>query len=63
MCSAEAAEATGGEMRRLAYLAFVIIYGICPVDLVPDVVPVLGWTDDVAVGIIGVFLALRRRGK
>ena len=63
MRDAEATEASRCEMKRLAYLTFVVVYGLCPIDLVPDVVPVLGWADDVVVGIIGAVLALRRGGK
>jgi hypothetical protein len=50
-------------LKRLMYIAAAIGYGIMPIDLIPDVVPVLGWTDDVAVGIIALILAFRRKGR
>lgn len=41
--------------RTRVWLWLVVVYLASPVDLVPDVVPVLGWADDVVV----VLLALR----
>ena len=35
----------------LLVLVLALLYIISPVDLVPDVIPVVGWADDVAVGI------------
>lgn len=35
------------------------LYGILPLDVVPDVVPVVGWLDDVAVGAGAIALVLR----
>ncbi len=28
-------------------MILILLYGISPVDLIPDVVPLLGWFDDV----------------
>ncbi len=36
-----------------------IVYGFCPFDLVPDSVPVLGHSDEVAILVLGLFLAKR----
>ncbi len=33
----------------IAAVAFAVLYVINPIDLVPDVIPVLGWLDDAAV--------------
>jgi uncharacterized membrane protein YkvA (DUF1232 family) len=32
-------------------LILALLYIISPIDLVPDVIPVVGWVDDAAVGI------------
>jgi uncharacterized membrane protein YkvA (DUF1232 family) len=32
-------------------LVLALLYIISPVDLIPDPIPVVGWVDDVAVGI------------
>lgn len=32
-------------------LVLALLYIISPVDVIPDVIPVVGWTDDVAVGV------------
>jgi len=42
---------TGGEM---AILIGAIVYVISPIDAIPDIIPVLGWTDDI--GIVGIAL-------
>ena len=40
----------------LVYLISGIIYCLWPIDLVPDIIPVLGWVDDVVV----MYLAYRK---
>lgn len=50
-------------MMRLAYLAIAVIYGISPVDLIPDIAPPVTYADDAVVGIVMMILALRRKGK
>ena len=32
-------------------LVLALIYIISPVDVIPDPIPVVGWADDVAVGV------------
>jgi uncharacterized membrane protein YkvA (DUF1232 family) len=42
-------------MRESGFLTFILIlallYIISPIDLVPDVIPILGWSDDLLVGV------------
>ncbi len=42
-------------MRDNSFVAVVIVlallYIISPIDLVPDFIPVVGWADDLAVGV------------
>lgn len=40
-----------------------MLYVLSPIDLIPDVIPVLGWIDDAVVGTIGVITALSSIGK
>ena len=35
----------------LLILVVALLYIVSPVDIVPDVVPVVGWVDDAAVGV------------
>jgi uncharacterized membrane protein YkvA (DUF1232 family) len=47
-------------------IALSLLYGASPVDLVPDLLPLLGWADDGAVALLLVglaFLSLARRRK
>lgn len=37
-------------------LFMALLYGVSPIDLIPDVIPLVGWLDDAAV--VPVFLAL-----
>ena len=32
-------------------LVLALLYIISPVDVIPDVIPVVGWADDLAVGV------------
>lgn len=42
-------------------IVLAILYILSPIDLVPDVIPVVGWADDLVVGAGA--LALASRGK
>lgn len=49
-------------------LALAVIYGVSPIDLIPDIIPLLGWADDVTIGGMLVLFAIglyfkRRREK
>lgn len=36
-----------------------LLYGVSPIDLIPDIIPLLGLADDAAVGTLLGFVALR----
>jgi uncharacterized membrane protein YkvA (DUF1232 family) len=39
---------------KLLYILLAIIYIISPIDLLPDIIPVIGWIDDLcALGFVG----------
>jgi len=42
-----------------AFAAFVVGYAFSPIDLIPDVIPVLGYVDDLIVVPLGIALAIR----
>ncbi len=44
--------------KRL-FLGIVIGYAFCPIDLVPDFIPVLGYLDDLILVPIGIAIALK----
>jgi uncharacterized membrane protein YkvA (DUF1232 family) len=49
---------------HIALFIGAVLYVISPVDLIPDVIPVLGQIDDAVVGIIGAVSALKAiRGR
>jgi uncharacterized membrane protein YkvA (DUF1232 family) len=44
--------------KRL-FLGIVVGYAFCPIDLIPDFIPILGYLDDLILVPIGISLALR----
>jgi len=42
----------------VAALAFSIVYGISPIDIIPDLTPIAGIVDDAAVGTLGIGTAI-----
>lgn len=49
--------------RRVRWVVVaLLLYLLSPIDLVPDVVPVLGWADDVLVVLVAVRYVVRRAG-
>jgi uncharacterized membrane protein YkvA (DUF1232 family) len=41
------------------FVLLAVVYVVSPLDLIPDVIPVIGWLDDI--GVIGVALAYLSR--
>ncbi|MCE9557999.1 MAG: DUF1232 domain-containing protein [Armatimonadetes bacterium] len=39
-------------------LVFSLVYGVSPIDLIPDIIPLLGWADDGVVAIAMLILSL-----
>lgn len=57
-----AADRTLPRAVRVA-LAGLLVYLLLPIDLVPDVVPVVGWADDVLVAVWVLRFVVRRVGE
>ena len=38
-------------IKLMPILAF--LYVVCPIDIIPDVIPVAGWIDDIGAAVIG----------
>lgn len=45
------------------WLAGLLVYLLSPIDLVPDIIPVLGYADDAIVVVIALRFALRHAGR
>ena len=39
------------------FVIAAIIYGISPVDLIPDIAPLIGWSDDIIINLIAIINA------
>ena len=49
----------GSDKKKFVVIALCVLYVICPIDFIPDVIPVLGWGDDLAAGLIGLRALIR----
>ena len=39
---------------RMIYVLLAVLYVLSPVDFVPDVIPIIGWLDDIGIlGLLG----------
>src|SRR5512135_1981440 len=53
-----ARQASRAPWGATASIFFALLYDASPVDLIPDVIPLLGWLDDAAVSTVLSLLAL-----
>lgn len=44
---------------KLVAVVIALLYVLWPIDLVPDLIPVIGWLDDVIALIVGFSVALK----
>jgi uncharacterized membrane protein YkvA (DUF1232 family) len=42
-----------------AFVACVVAYALSPIDLIPDVIPIFGYLDDVILVPLGIYLAMK----
>jgi len=59
---------TRNKVIAVVAAVLVVVYGVSPVDLVNDLVPILGYIDDIAVAIAGIatianLLSQRKQAK
>lgn len=54
-----------GSMGKMILFFLSLLYVISPIDLIPDVIPIVGWIDDLVVIIVGIVPIARElfRGK
>lgn len=51
------------KVSAVASLAVALVYVLVPTDIVPDIVPLAGWIDDVVAVLMAVANVLRLVGK
>lgn len=42
-----------------AFVACIVAYALSPIDLIPDVIPILGYLDDLMLVPLGIYLAMK----
>jgi uncharacterized membrane protein YkvA (DUF1232 family) len=47
-------------MQRFIVVALCLLYITSPIDFLPDVIPILGWGDDVVAGLVGLRTLLKK---
>lgn len=47
------------DWRPKALLVVAVLYLVWPFDLVPDLAPVIGWLDDIGLGVLAGWIVLR----
>ena len=47
-------------LNRTVVVGLCLLYIVCPIDLLPDIFPVVGWGDDLAAAVIGLRALLAR---
>lgn len=58
---------TGGDtinikpLMKVAALIFAVVYFIWPVDILPDVIPLVGYLDDIVVGLAAIWYFFKGR--
>lgn len=50
------------DLKKLLVALGAMAYGLSPIDIVPDVVPVVGWADDVAIIMLALRIIMKNRG-
>ena len=60
-------ESQNRSVQAIVPVIVAIVYGVSPVDLIPDILPLIGWVDDgvmgVLMGTISVWLWIRSRKR
>ena len=60
-------ESQNRSVQAIVPVIVAIVYGVSPVDLIPDILPLIGWVDDgvmgVLMGTISVWLWARNRKR
>ncbi len=58
-----------GNLPKIVVVIVAIIYVISPIDVVPDLIPFVGYLDDVIVGLVGlknavsIFIGNQQQGQ
>lgn len=46
-----------GTIIKIIAVIIAVIYTVLPVDIIPDVIPVIGWLDDLGIDITALIIA------
>ena len=46
-----------GMLLKIIAIAVAVVYTVLPVDIIPDVIPIVGWLDDLGVDVSAIVIA------
>jgi uncharacterized membrane protein YkvA (DUF1232 family) len=47
-------------IKIIGIIAFAFFYDLSPIDFIPDIIPILGWSDDFLITILSLIYAYRK---
>ncbi len=47
-------------IKIVGIIAFAFFYDLSPIDFIPDIIPILGWGDDLLITILSIIYAYRK---
>jgi len=47
-------------LKIIIIIAFALFYDLSPIDFIPDIIPILGWGDDIFITLLSVIYAFKK---
>jgi uncharacterized membrane protein YkvA (DUF1232 family) len=47
-------------LKIIGIIAFAFFYDLSPIDFIPDIIPILGWGDDIFITVLSLIYAYKK---